>query len=158
MKKLLLITLAGVLVFPALSAADDFLGAPLAPDAEVATRTKSRLELKVPASHDQIVAFYQEALKDQADIKFRHWKDATYIEDDGNRKWHSITISKDAGTPTPVVIMKDNWTWIIGTLVLRFIGVFVVLLVLYAGMSFSGGLISRSVRRAQARQAAQAGK
>jgi hypothetical protein len=41
--------------------------------------------------------------------------------------------------------MKDNWTWIIGTLILRYIGVFVVLIVLLIGMSVSGAIISRSV-------------
>jgi Na+-transporting methylmalonyl-CoA/oxaloacetate decarboxylase gamma subunit len=41
--------------------------------------------------------------------------------------------------------MKDNWTWIIGTLILRFVGVFVVLLFLLIGMYVSGWIISRSI-------------
>jgi hypothetical protein len=53
---------------------------------------------------------------------------------------------------TSVVIMKDNWTWIIGTLILRYIGVFVVLLILYLGMSISGRIMTSWVRRMEARK------
>jgi len=42
--------------------------------------------------------------------------------------------------------MKDNWTWIMGTLLLRFIGVFIVLLVLFLALSVSGAIISRIVK------------
>ena len=49
--------------------------------------------------------------------------------------------------------MKDNWTWIIGTLVLRYIGVFVVLLVLLIGMSISGAIISRTVGKSDTKNA-----
>ena len=69
-------------------------------------------------------------------------------------KWHSITISKDAKDGTHIAIVKDNWTWIIGTLVLRYIGVFVVLMVLFVGMTVSGKLISGFVRRAELKKAA----
>ena len=94
-------------------------------------------------SHDQAVEFYQKALEGYQDIKFRDWKEATYIEDDGSLKWHSITISKQDADGATIVIVKDNWTWIIGTLVLRYVGVFVVLLLLLAGMTISGAIISR---------------
>ena len=134
-----------ILMLPAYSGAADFLGAPVVPDSETITKTETRLELEVPLSHDAVVAFYRESLKDFEDIKFRDWPDATYIEDDGNLEWHSITISKEDQDGTNIVIMKDNWTWIIGTLILRYIGVFVVLIVLLIGMSISGAIISRSV-------------
>ena len=145
MKKNMLLVWVLILMLPAYSGAADFLGAPVVPDSETLSRTKIRLELKVSQSHDEVVAFYRESLKDFEDIKFRDWPDATYIEDDGNLKWHSITISKEGQDGTNIVIMKDNWTWIIGTLVLRYIGVFVVLIVLLIGMTISGAIISRSV-------------
>jgi len=127
-----------------LSGAEDFLGAPVIPGGKVTLKTKSRLEMFSPLSHDEAVTFYEKALKGVEDIKFRRWSDQTYIEDDGALKWHSITIAKEK-TPqgTEIVIVKDNWTWIIGTLILRFVGVFVVLLVLFLFMSLSGRLISR---------------
>jgi len=103
------------------------------------------LELKTDKSHDEVVEFYRMALKDSSDMKFRDWPDATYIEDDGKLLWHSITISKEDRNGTTIIIMKDNWTWIIGTLILRYIGVFVVLIILLIGMSISGAIISRSV-------------
>lgn len=150
------ITLCMIMLFvlcPSLSKAAEFIGAPVAPQAEEIGKTKSRLEVRSSLPHDEVLAFYKAALKGQKDIKFRNWKDATYIEDDGNRSWHSITISKVDKEGTTVVIMKDNWTWIIGTLVLRYIGVFVVLLFLLLGMTVSGAIISRSVAKMEARKA-----
>jgi len=130
--------------------AEDFLGAPVLPQGEETIKTDARLELKTTLSHDQVVAFYREALKGFQDIKFREWEDATYIEDDGKLEWHSITISKGDEKETTVTIVKDNWTWIIGTLILRYIGVFVVLMILFLGMSISGRIISAIVRKMEA--------
>jgi hypothetical protein len=137
-----------VVIGPAVSWAEDFLGAPLMPEGKTVVKTKKRLEMLTSASHDEVVGFYEKALKDKEDIKFRDWADATYIEDDSNRQWHSITISKEPREGmTLIVIMKDNWTWIIGTLVLRYIGVFVVLLCLFAGMTLYGAILSRTSKQ-----------
>jgi hypothetical protein len=135
------------LFFPGDSDAETFLGVPVIPQAQKILETHSRLELKTHLSHDDVVRFYKESLKGFQDIKFREWKDATYIEDDGNMPWHSITISKGDPKETAVTIVKDNWTWIIGTLILRFIGVFVVLLVLFVALSASGRIVSRFVEK-----------
>ena len=153
MKKIVFLLLVS-LFFPLSSNAKDFLGAPIIPQGKAIQKTDSRLELKTPLSHDEVVSFYREALKDFENIKFREWKDATYIEDDGKMPWHSITISKGGKDSTDVVIVKDNWTWIIGTLVLRYIGVFMVLMIFFIGMSVSGKIISRSVQRMEAKKAA----
>jgi hypothetical protein len=144
----LVLIIVACLVNPGISVAEDFLGLPLMPGGKVLLKQKGRLEMVLPLSHDQIVAFYKEALKDEQNIRYRDWKDSTYIEDDGNRPWHSITIDKepDQGM-TNVTIVKDNWTWILGTLILRFIGVFAVLVILFGGMSLSGAIISRSVSK-----------
>ena len=152
MKNLLLPIFIFFLTIPAPLYAEDFLGAPLIPGGETIQKTESRLEMKSPLSHDEILEFYRQALKKYKDIKFRDWKDATYIEDDGKLAWHSITISKQAKDGANIVIVKDNWTWIIGTLVLRFIGVFVVLLFLMVGMYISGAIISRSVKKLEAKK------
>jgi hypothetical protein len=151
MKRILFFTVLGCFLLgfsPNLVQAEEFNGAPVIQGGKILLKTKKRLEMESPLSHDQIVSFYKEALKGKKDIRFRNWPDSTYIEDDGNRPWHSITISKaqEKGM-TSIVVVKDNWTWIIGTLFLRFIGVFVVLLVLFLGMSVSGYAISRSIKR-----------
>lgn len=153
MKKILVSTFIFLLTMPGALYAEDFLGAPLIPGAETVQETKTRLEMKSPLSHDESLAFYREVLKKYKDIKFRDWKDATYIEDDGRLPWHSITISKETKDGATIVIVKDNWTWIIGTLILRFIGVFVVLLFLMVGMYIAGTIISRSVKRLEAKKA-----
>ena len=159
MKKIILCMLGLLLVCPPILQAEDFLGAPVLPGAETVSKTKSHLEMKATMGHDEILAFYREALKGLKDIKYRNWKDATYIEDDGNLRWHSITISKEEkGGTTTVVIMKDSWTWIVGTLILRYVGVFVVLLVLLLGMTASGAIISRSVAKLEARKAQETPK
>jgi len=131
MKRYILIIFGLLLFFPYTSNAEDFLGAPIIPQAKTVLQTDTRSEFKIGLSHDKTVQFYRDALKDYKDIKFRDWKDATYIEDDGNLDWHSITISKGQKEETTIIIMKDSWTWIIGTLILRYIGVFAVLLVLF---------------------------
>ncbi len=133
------------------SFAEDFLGAPIVREGKTVVRTESRLEMVSPLSHDEVVGFYKKALKGYKDIKFRDWKDATYIEDDGKLPWHSITISKQYKEGTNIVIVEDNWTWIIATLVLRYIGVFMVLLFLLLSMYASGAIISRSVKRMEAK-------
>jgi hypothetical protein len=152
MKKLLLPIFIFILTIPAPLYGEDFLGAPLVPAGKTIQKTETRLEMKSHLSHDEILAFYREALKKYEDIKFRDWKDATYIEDDGKLPWHSITIAKQSKEGTHIVIVKDNWTWIIGTLVLRFIGVFVVLLFLMVGMYISGTIISKSVKKLEAKK------
>jgi hypothetical protein len=148
MKRLTFFILLFLMIHAVPSEAEDFLGAPVVPAGRTIIKTDSRLEMFAGLSHDQVLRFYEEALKGYKDIKYRDWEDATYIEDDGNRPWHSITISKqDDVEGTSVVIMKDNWTWIIGTLVLRYIGVFVVLIFLLLGMTLSGAIISRAVKK-----------
>ena len=149
MKKIILLTLivCGLVSVSGWSRADDFLGAPVIPGGQQISKTKEKLELNSGKTHDEVLQYYKKALEQFNDIKYRNWNDATYIEDDGNLKWHSITISKDDANGALVVIMKDNWTWIIGTLILRFFGVFVVLLFLLVGMSVSGAIISRSVKK-----------
>ncbi|UCD80295.1 MAG: hypothetical protein JSW26_02350 [Desulfobacterales bacterium] len=156
MKKIILLTLivCWLLSVSGWSRADDFLGAPVIPGGEPISKTKKRLELNSKKTHDEVLRFYKEALAQLNDIKYRNWKDATYIEDDGGLKWHSITISKDDANGAVVVIVKDNWTWIIGTLILRYIGVFVVLLFLLIGMSISGAIISRSVKKLEEKETA----
>ena len=153
MKKTALLLLI-LLMFPVVSNAEDFLGAPVVSQGKENLRTDARLEMKTPLSHDEVVLFYREQLKGVPDIKFRDWKDATYIEDDGARPWHSITISKDDKDGATIVIIKDNWTWIIGTLILRYIGVFAVLMIVFVGMVVSGKIISAFVRRMEAKKAA----
>lgn len=148
MRYIIILVVAISWVIPSSLWADTFLGAPVIPEGKIILQTDSRLELEVDKSHDQVLQYYKKALKDFKDIRYRDWKDATYIEDDGKMPWHSITISKSkAGEKVSVVIIKDNWTWIIGTLILRFIGVFVVLLVLFVAMSISGAIIHRTVKK-----------
>lgn len=154
MKKITLCMLVLFLACPPVLRAGEFLGAPVLPQGKIVSKTKSRLEMKVPVTHDEILAYYREALKDSKDIKYREWKEATYIEDDGKLPWHSITISREEkGGTTTVVIMKDNWTWILGTLILRYLGVFVVLLLLLVSITVSGAVISRSVAKLDSRKA-----
>jgi len=153
MKKTALLLLI-LLMVPAASNAENFLGAPIVDQGKENLRTDVRLEMKSPLSHDEVVLFYREQFKDVPNIKFRDWKDSTYIEDDGAAPWHSITISKDEKDGATIVIIKDNWTWIIGTLILRYIGVFAVLMILLVGMFVSGKIISASVRRMEEKKAA----
>ncbi len=141
-----------VMLFPAFTMAEDFLGAPVIPHIRTIEKTESRLEILSDLNHDDVLAFYRDVLKGEEDIKIRDWKDATYIEDDGNREWHSVTISKEGREGTKIAITKDTWTWIIGTLILRYLGVFAVLLLLFLGMRISGAFISRAIGKMDAKK------
>jgi hypothetical protein len=131
---------------PSVSFAEDFFGAPVMPNGKVVSQTDERLEKTYNVSYDDAVKFYQEALKGEKDLKFRDRGGQTYIEDHSNRPWQSITITKVGADRTDIILVKFNWTWIFGTLVLRFFGVFIVLFVLYVALSISGAIISRVVK------------
>lgn len=146
-----MILLAMILLFPYIAEADDFLGAPLISSGEIVKKTDTRLEMMTNLPHDEILAFYKEKLKLYPDLKFRDWKDVTYIEDDGKLSWHSITISKEGSPKTSIIIIKDNWTWILGTLIIRYIGVFLVLLALLFALSILGRVIPRYIKRTEAK-------
>ncbi len=146
MRYLILLLILTIFI-PSSTIAEDFLGIPVIPMSEIVLKSDGRLEMKTGLSHNKTLSFYREALKAYPDIKFREWKDSTYIEDDGKLAWHSITISKGDTQKTAVTIVKDNWTWIIGTLVLRYMGVFAVLIILFLGMTVSGVIISKSARK-----------
>ena len=77
-----------------------------------------------------------------------------YIEDQGGSKWHAIKISKTGGAKTTVTIVKDNWTWIMATLLIRFTGVFIVLLVLWIFLNISTAIVLRPKGRGKKKQAA----
>ena len=147
MKKTTLFLILLCLTLPVPSWAEYFLEAPIIPGAEIISQTDSRMEIRVDKSHDEVLNFYQKSFEAQPDLKYRDWEQATYIEDDGKMPWHSVMISKEGKQGTRIIIVKDNWTWIVGTLILRFVAVFIVLLVLYACMTLSGKLIAWSLRR-----------
>lgn len=139
---------------PAISFAEDYLDAPIIPDSQTIMKNDKRLEYITDLSHDDVLSYYREKLESLEDIKYRDWEDSTYIEDDGRKPWHSITISKEKSDKgTTVAIAKDSWTWIIGTLILRYVAVFVVLLLLFVGMKVSGTIISSAVKKAEAKKA-----
>ncbi len=125
--------------------ADEFLGAPVLPGGRTIRSNQAILERHYDISEEQVLSFYKESFKDQKDLKFGHGDGQITIEEHGRLPWHKITISRDGRGETTVSITKDSWTWIIGTLTIRFIGVFVVLLVLYLIMSRSTAIIFPSV-------------
>jgi hypothetical protein len=134
------------MLFPGLSVAEDFLGAPVMPGGTIVSHTDARLEKSYDISYEAALRFYREALKGEKNIKFRDRGTQTHIEEYENRPWHSITITRVAEGRTDIVLLKDNWTWILGTLTLRFFGVFAVLTALYIVLAISGAAISRMVK------------
>jgi hypothetical protein len=156
MKRCLLLSVVLLLVFPTIAGADDFPGLPLIPGGKVIKKTDALMVIETDLSHDQVLEFFRNVLKDAKDIKIREWEEMTYIEDDGNRPWHSIAIPRDKAGKITVTIKKDSWAWILSTLTLRYIAVFVVLMIIYLSISVSGKIISGAVNRAEAKKKAQA--
>lgn len=114
-----------------------WLGAPIMPEGTTVKQESGRLSTEYNLPYDKVLVWYQEALKKYPDTRYRDWKEEMYIEDQGVSKWHSIKISKTGGPKTLVTIQKDNWTWIMATLFIRFVGVFVVLLVLWISLKIA---------------------
>jgi len=156
MKKWILGVALLAILLPAFVIADDFLGAPVLPGGQIIVSREDRLEKKYQEPYDEVVKYYKDALKEFKHVKSWDRGNSIYIEDHLDRPWHSITIMKRDDGVTTVVMLKDNWTWIIGTLVIRFVGVFVVLFVLYVALSLSGAIISRLVDRPKKKKVAAA--
>jgi hypothetical protein len=131
--------------------ADEFLGLPLIPESQIVLRKEGRLEMLAPLAHDEAARFYGKLLEGEQDILVRDWATATYIEDNRNRPWHSITISKaPENGMTKIVIVKTTFGWLLSALTIRYAAVFVILFFLYLGMIISGTIISWTVKRADA--------
>jgi hypothetical protein len=123
-----------------------WLGAPIMPDGKEAGKDSGRLATEYNLPYKQVLAWYQDALKDYPDARYRNWEEEMYIEDQGGSKWHAIKISKTGGAKTTVTIVKDNWTWIMATLFIRFTGVFVVLLILWFFLNISTAIMLRFIK------------
>jgi hypothetical protein len=145
MIKVFITVLICLALIPQLSFSEDFLGAPLPPDGKTEYRDDNRLQMNYEAPYDDIVKFFKNAFESEKHIKFWDRRDETYIEDHEARPWHSVRVAPVGPGATKVTIIRDNWTWIVGTLVIRFVGVFGVLIVLYAAMAISTTIISRTV-------------
>ncbi len=156
MKKTIITLLILIFLPGFLYGGGDMPKVPLTDDSQIISENGGKLLFTTGLSHDEALAYYKETFKGLKDINYRDWKNATYIEDDSNRPWHSVLISKKMeDQKTTIVISQDSWSWIVGTLILRFIGVFIVLLILYVGLTASGAVISRVVSRNAAKAAAK---
>ena len=90
--------------------------------------------------YEEVLTFYKTTLQNEQDIKFWDKAEGTRIEEYGTRPWHSITIKRAGQRESNVVVLKDNWTWILGTLLIRFFGVFGILIALYITLSIAGAI------------------
>jgi hypothetical protein len=133
------------------AAAANFLGAPLPPDGQTRSATEQVMEVVVPMSVAQVEEFYKQAFKSvEGEIYFRQRGGISQIEEYGARPWHKITVAAQPDGGSLVTVTKDSWTWIITMLCFRFLGVFVVLLVLYVALKVATSLIMMSERKAEA--------
>ena len=117
--------------------------APVMPGGTVVKTEDTAVFIDYDLPYEKVLAWYKDALRNYKDGKYRDWNDQMYIEDLGGAKWHSIGISKGGGNKTTVKIVKDNMTWILSTLLIRFAGVFVVLCVLWILLNLSGAAMKR---------------
>jgi len=129
-----------------------WLGAPIIPEGIKVSEKGGRHVTEYNLPYDKVLAWYRDALKKYPDTRYRDWKEEMYIEDQGVSKWHSIKISKTGGSKTLVTIQKDNWTWIMATLFIRFVGVFVVLLVLWISLKIAILVMLKFVKEEKATQ------
>jgi hypothetical protein len=124
-----------------------WLGAPIMPDGKEVSKDSGRLATEYNLPYANVLGWYQDALKGYPDARYRNWEEEMYIEDQGGSKWHAIKISKTGGAKTTVTIVKDNWTWIMATLLIRFTGVFVVLLILWIFLNISTAIVLHAIKQ-----------
>jgi len=117
--------------------------APVMPGGIVVKTEDTAVYINYDLPYEKVLDWYKDALKNYKDGKYRDWADQMYIEDQGGAKWHSIGISKGGGNKTTVKIVKDNMTWVLSTLLIRFAGVFVVLCVLWVLLNISGAAMKK---------------
>jgi len=151
MKKLMMFSILSFLTMAAPVLAGDFLGAPVRSGGETFRSDTSLLEMRYHLPQEEIIQFYRDALKDQEDLVYKDRGESLEIEDHGKRAWHKIVIETTETGELGVTITKDSWTWIMGTLAIRFVGVFVVLLIVYLGMGASTWIITRSIKAVEAK-------
>ncbi len=130
-----------------------WLGAPIMPDGTKVKEESGRLITEYNLPYDKVFAWYKEALQRYPDARYRDWEEEMYIEDQGVSKWHAIKISKTDGPKTFVTVQKDSWSWIMATLFIRFTGVFVVLLVLWAALNIAIFVMRKTIKENKAKQA-----
>jgi hypothetical protein len=125
-------------------------GAPVMPGGKIVKTEGTAIYFEYDQPYDKVLAWYRDALKDYRDkannidfTKYRDWKDQMYIEDQGAANWHSIGISKAPGPTTTVKIVRDNFTWIFSTLLIRFAGVFVVLCILWILLNINSAVMKK---------------
>jgi hypothetical protein len=146
-KKWILLLVLFLLSFSPEAKAEEFLGLPVLPGGRTVRSTGALLEKSYAMAAPAAIQFYKDSLKGQPDLKLHENRQGFVIEDHGRLPWHKIVILETTKGQTSVQIDKDSWTWILGTLFIRFVGVFVVLMVLYVAMAFATGFIVRSVRK-----------
>ena len=137
--------------------------APVIPGGKVVKTEGTSVYIEYNLPYDKVLAWYKDALKNHRDnvfnidyAKYRDWKDQTYIEDQGSAPWHSIGIFKGTGPTTTVKIVRDNFTWIFSTLLIRFAGVFLVLCVLWILLNVNSAVMKHFFSKKEAAAKAKA--
>ena len=125
--------------------------APVMPGGTLVKTEDTSVLITYNQPYETVLAWYKKAMENYKDEKFRDWKEQMYIEDQGGAKWHSIGISKDGGAITTVRIVKDNWTWIFSTLLIRFAGVFAILVILWILLSISNAIMKKAFAKEAAK-------
>lgn len=146
MKKLIAVFTLLFALASAQAWANEFLGLPLFDQGVAGKADEMEFEATYPVAPEKVLEFYKKALEGQQDIRFREFGGNLLVEDFGARPWNKVLIAKGDPAQAKVTITKDSWTWIIGMLSLRFMGVFTVLLVLFLAMALATNVIKRAVK------------
>lgn len=146
MRKLIALVTLLLLLTAASAWAKEYLGLPLFDPGVAGKVDEMEFEATYPVAPEKVLEFYKKALEGEQDVRFREFGGNLLVEDFGARPWNKILIAKGDPAQAKVTITKDSWTWIIGMLSLRFMGVFTVLLVLFLAMAFATGMIKRAVK------------
>jgi hypothetical protein len=146
MKKLIAMSalLLWALAAPAL--AEEFGTLPIMDGGRTVQASNSELVKEYDQAPEAVWQFYKGILGQDKEIRFTDRGHLYTIEDLGSRPWRRIAITKTQPGKTMVTIDMLTWKWIMIMLSLRFMAVFVVLLVLYMATSLGTSLLARVLR------------
>lgn len=99
-----------------------------------------------------IEIFYKHEFKETNDVNWNKTAgiNGFILDDWGNKNWHKITVIDKGKEGIEITIQPDRWTWIIGTLIIRFIGVLIVLSALMIFIYISGYFFRMTSKKADA--------
>ncbi|MFH1035537.1 MAG: hypothetical protein V1806_13595 [Pseudomonadota bacterium] len=143
MKKFIAMTALFIWALAAPALAEEFGTLPIMDGGQVVKSNENELIKEYNLAPQAVWEYYKGILSQDKEIRFTDRGHLYTIEDLGSRPWRRIAITKTQPDKTMMTVDMLTWKWIMIMLSLRFMAVFVVLLVLYLATFLGTSLLAR---------------